>query len=179
MNNVIHPWHISIGEKAPEIVKAVIEIPQGSKMKYELDKDSGLLKLDRVIHSSMHYPMNYGLVPQTFFDDGDPLDILVMCSMSVTPLCIIDARVIGIMHMEDENGTDDKILSVAHHDPSFDHINDLKHLAPHTMNELKNFFEVYKMLENKKVHVGNMMGKDKAKEAIERSIQLYKEKFDL
>lgn len=158
-------------------MKAVIEIPKGSKMKYELDKPSGLLKLDRVIHSSMHYPMNYGLVPQTYFDDGDPLDILVICSANVTPLCIVDARVIGIMHMEDENGTDDKILSVAHHDPSFDHIDDIKDLPLHTMNELKNFFEVYKMLENKMVKVGNMLGREPARECVTRSIQLYAEKF--
>mgnify|MGYP001549733753 FL=1 len=100
--NVVHPWHISIGDEAPETVKAVIEIPKGSRMKYELHKESGLLKLDRVIYSSTHYPMNYGLVPQTYFDDGDPLDILVMCSFEIQPLCVVDARVIGIMHMEED-----------------------------------------------------------------------------
>ena len=177
MNNVLHPWHISIGDNAPEIVKAVIEIPKGSRMKYELDKASRLLKLDRVIHSSMHYPMNYGLVPQTYFDDGDPLDILVMCSFEITPLCIVDARIIGIMHMVDDQGTDDKILSVAEHDPAFNHIRDITDIPQHHMDELKNFFEYYKVLENKKVNVGNMYGKEKAYECINRSIKMYKKKF--
>jgi len=174
---VINPWHTSIGENAPAIVKAIIEIPKGGSMKYELDKDSGLLKLDRVIHSSMHYPMNYGLIPETYFDDGDPLDILVMCSMDIVPLCIVDARVIGIMHMVDDQGVDDKILSVAAFDPSLNHINDLADVPQHHMNEMKNFFEGYKALENKKVEVGNMFGREKAYECINRSIDMYKEKF--
>jgi inorganic pyrophosphatase len=172
-----NPWHISIGEHTPQVVKAVIEISKGGSMKYELDKDSGLLKLDRVIHSSMHYPMNYGLIPQTYFDDGDPLDILVICSLDIVPLCIVHARVIGIMHMIDDQGVDDKIISVAQHDPSLNHINDLTDIPQHHMNELKNFFEGYKALENKKVEVGNMFGRDKAYECISRSIKLYKEKF--
>lgn len=176
---VIHPWHISIGNNAPEIVKAVIEIPKDSRMKYELDKESGLLKLDRVIYSSMHYPMNYGLVPQTYFDDGDPLDILVMCSYEIVPLCVLDVRVIGIMHMEDEHGIDDKILSVAAHDPAYEHIHDLQDLPQHHMDELKNFFEGYKALEHKTVKVGNMYGKEQAYECIQRSIKQYKEKFKI
>ncbi|MGN6541515.1 MAG: inorganic diphosphatase [Ginsengibacter sp.] len=175
--NVSNPWHISIGDHTPQVVNAVIEIPKGGSMKYELDKSSGLLKLDRVIYSSMHYPMNYGLIPQTYFDDGDPLDILVLCSMPIVPLCLMDARVIGIMHMVDDQGVDDKILAVAQHDPSLVHINDIKHLQQHQMNELKNFFEGYKALENKKVEVGNMLGKEEAYDCIMRSIKLYKEKF--
>lgn len=174
---VTHPWHISMGTNAPEIVKSVIEIPKGSRMKYELDKESGLLKLDRVIYSSMHYPLNYGLVPGTYFDDGDPLDILVMCSYKIVPLCIVDARVIGIMHMEDEHGIDDKILSVAAYDPAYHHIQDLADVPPHLMEELKNFFEQYKALENKKVKVGNMYGRKEAYDCIKRSIDLYKDKF--
>lgn len=174
---VWHPWHISIGDEAPQVVKAIIEIPKGSRMKYELDKPSGLLKLDRVLYTAMFYPMNYGLVPQTYFDDGDPLDILVMCSVEIEPLCIVDARVIGIMHMEDENGLDDKILSVAAHDPAYHHINDLNDIPQHHMNELKHFFEGYKALENKKVSVGEMYGKEKAWECIQNSMKLYKEKF--
>jgi inorganic pyrophosphatase len=175
--HILNPWHISIGDHTPQVVKAVIEIPKGGSMKYELDKESGLLKLDRVIYSSMHYPMNYGLIPQTYFDDGDPLDILVICCSDIVPLCIVDARVIGIMHMVDDQGIDDKILSVAQHDPSLVHINDLSDLPQHQMNELKNFFEGYKALENKKVQVGNMFGKDKGYDCIRRSMELYKEKF--
>ncbi|MDQ2862358.1 MAG: inorganic diphosphatase, partial [Bacteroidota bacterium] len=171
MQNVLNPWHLAIGDGAPQVVRAVIEIPKGGSMKYELDKESGLLKLDRVIHSSMHYPMNYGLIPQTYFDDGDPLDILVICSMNIEPLCIVDARVIGIMHMVDDQGIDDKIISVAQYDPSLNHINDLKDIPQHHMNELKNFFEGYKALEDKKVEVGNMLGKEKGYECITRSVE--------
>lgn len=179
MITTLNPWHISIGDRAPEIIKAVIEIPKGCRMKYELDKETGLLKLDRVLYAAMMYPMNYGLVPQTYFDDGDPLDILIMCSIDIVPLCVVDAKVIGIMHMEDENGIDDKILSVAAYDPAFQHFHDLVDIPQHHMNELKNFFEGYKALENKKVNVGNMYGRDKACECVERSMALYKEKFNI
>jgi inorganic pyrophosphatase len=172
-----NPWHISIGDKAPEIVNAVIEIPKGNRTKYELEKKTGLLMLDRVLHSAVYYPMNYGLVPQTYFDDGDPLDILVMCSMDIEPLCIVRARIVGIMHMEDENGIDDKILSAAADDPAFNHINDLSDIPQHHINELRHFFEAYKKLENKTVKVGSMFGRDKAVECVERSMKLYKEKF--
>jgi inorganic pyrophosphatase len=177
MEKVIHPWHINIGENAPDIVNAVIEISKDSKMKYELDKLTGLLKLDRVLYSAVHYPMNYGLIPQTYFEDGDPLDILVICSWNIEPLSIVQALVIGIMHMEDENGLDDKIISVAADDPVYHHIKSIEDLPPHTINELKNFFEYYKVMENKKVTVGDLYGKDKACECINRSIVLYKEKF--
>jgi len=174
---VVNPWHISIGDDVPGIVRAVIEIPKGSRMKYELDKQTGLLRLDRVLYSSIYYPMNYGLVPQTYFDDGDPLDILVMCSFEIQSLCVVDARIIGIMHMEDENGIDDKILSVAAHDPAYHHIHDIKDVPEYHMNELKHFFEGYKTLENKIVTAGNMYGKEKAQKCIIRSITMYKEKF--
>lgn len=179
IKEVTHPWHISIGDDAPQIVRAVIEIPENNRMKYELDKSTGLLRLDRVLYASIYYPLNYGLVPQTYFDDGDPLDILVMCSLEIQPLCIVDAKVIGIMHMQDENGIDDKILSVAANDPAFHHINDISDIPQHQMNELKHFFEGYKTLENKMVKVGDMYGRDKAYECINRSIELYKQKFKL
>lgn len=177
MIQVQHPWHISIGENAPKIINAVIEISKDSRMKYELEKESGLLKLDRVLYSAVHYPMNYGLVPQTYFEDGDPLDILVMCSMNIEPLCVVESRVIGIMHMEDENGLDDKIISVADKDPAYMHINDIEDIPKHTIIELKNFFEFYKVLENKKVEVGELLGKEKAYQCVTNSMKLYQEKF--
>ncbi len=177
MKTVLHPWHINIGDNAPAIINAVIEIPKNSSMKYELEKTSGLLKLDRVLYSAVHYPMNYGLVPQTYFEDGDPLDILVMCSMNIEPLCVVETRVIGIMHMEDENGQDDKIISVADKDPAYMHINDIDDIPKHTLNELKNFFEYYKVLENKKVHVGELLGKSQAYKCVTDSMELYREKF--
>jgi inorganic pyrophosphatase len=179
IKTIVHPWHISIGTNAPEVVRTVIEIPKGTRMKYELDKATGLLKLDRVLYTTMFYPMNYGLVPRTWFDDGDPLDILVMCSQDLEPLCVVDARVVGIMHMEDEHGVDDKILSVAAHDPAYEHIRDLPDIPQHHMNELQHFFEGYKSLENKKVTVGKMFGREKAYECIHRSMEMYNEKLKI
>lgn len=174
---VMHPWHIPIGTDTPKVVRAIIEIPKGSRMKYELDKETGLLRLDRVLFSSIYYPMNYGLVPQTWFEDEDPLDILVICSFELEPLSVVEAKVIGIMHMEDENGIDDKIISVAANDPAYQEINDLNDIPEHHMNELKHFFEGYKALEQKKVIVGNMGSKERAWECIVKSMKLYKDKF--
>lgn len=120
---VLHPWHgASFGDKSPETVNALIEIPQGSRCKYEIDKKTGLLKLDRIIYSSFHYPVNYGFIPQTLGEDSDPLDILVMCSESIQALCLVEATVIGNMQMIDSGEKDDKIIAVATKDPSVNHI---------------------------------------------------------
>jgi inorganic pyrophosphatase len=122
MLTVKHPWHgASYGEKAPDQVNALIEIPKGSRAKYEVDKDTGLLRLDRVIYSSFHYPVNYGFIPQTLGYDGDPLDILVLCSQSIQSLCLVEANVIGNMQMIDQGQADDKIIAVASKDPSVNH----------------------------------------------------------
>ena len=173
----MNPWHdIDPGGNAPAVVKSVIEIPKGSKGKYELDKNSGLLRLDRVLFSSVHYPANYGFIPQTYCDDHDPLDILVICSIDVTPMCIIDARVIGAMEMVDSDERDDKIIAVAEHDMSVNYINDLSELPPHTLVELKRFFEDYKMLEHRDVVVEQFMNREKAYEIIREGITLYREK---
>jgi inorganic pyrophosphatase len=174
-----HPWHIAIGNRAPQVVTCYIEIPRGSNIKYELDKPTGLLKLDRVLYSAVFYPANYGFVPQTYFDDGDPLDILLICSIDLVPACIADGRVIGMMHMEDENGLDDKILAVADHDPAYMHVKDVSNLPDHTMNELKRFFQDYKVLEKKKVHVGSIYGKEPAWDSIRYSMEKYKQKFKI
>jgi len=172
-----HPWHsISPGKDTPECVRSVIEIPKGSKGKYELDKDSGLLKLDRVLFSSVHYPANYGFIPQTYCDDHDPLDILVICSIDVFPMCIIEAKIIGAMEMVDQLERDTKIIAVAKNDMSVNHINELSELPPHTLVELKRFFEDYKNLENKHVLVDNFITREKAYEIIIESIKLYNEK---
>lgn len=178
MIGVKHPWHdLSPGPQCPKIVHAVIEIPQGSKSKYELDKPTGLLKLDRVLFSAVHYPANYGLIPQTYFTDQDPLDILVFASMPLTPLCLLEARVIGLMHMTDGNDVDDKIIAVAHHDAAFFHIQDIDELPAYTIAELKNFFEDYKKLENKIVKVGDFMNKEAAYTCILESVERYAQKF--
>jgi inorganic pyrophosphatase len=173
-----NPWHsVKYGEQAPEVVTAIIEIPKGSKAKYELDKESGLLKLDRVLFSAVHYPANYGFIPQTYCDDKDPLDILVICSIDVQPMCIMDAKVIGVMQMIDNNEEDDKIIAVAKNDMSLNHFNDLTELPPHTLNEIRRFFEDYKKLENKEVVVENFLGREEAFGIIQRSIELYNSTF--
>jgi inorganic pyrophosphatase len=170
-----NPWHaVSVGTDAPEYVNAVIEIPKGSKAKYELDKESGFLKLDRVLFSAVHYPANYGFIPRTYSDDHDPLDILVICSVDVDPMCIIEAKVIGAMHMLDQDEQDDKIIAVARHDMSVNHIQDLSSLPPHTVVELKRFFEDYKKLEHKDVVVEQFFGKEEAYRIVSESIERYR-----
>lgn len=174
----VHPWHdIEPGPQAPEIVKAVIEIAKGSKLKYELDKPTGLLTLDRVLFSAVHYPANYGLIPQTYYLDHDPLDIIVICSEALEPLSLINVRVIGVMHMEDTGDPDDKIIGVAANDVSLDYIHDITELPPHTVHELQNFFEDYKKLENKRVDVLGFKGKETAFTIISESIQRYNEEI--
>jgi len=173
--NVLHPWHgAGYGDKAPERVNALIEIPQGSRTKYEIDKGTGLLKLDRVIYSSFHYPVNYGFIPQTFGQDGDPLDILVLCSQSIQSLCLVDATVIGNMQMIDSGEKDDKIIAVATKDPSVNHILSIEDMPRHFINELRNYFEQYKVLENKEVYIEEFQNKEIAYQVINEAIAFYK-----
>lgn len=169
-----HPWHeTSIGKNPPEFVNAIIEIPKGSRAKYEVDKESGLIKLDRVIYASMYYPLNYGFIPQTMGEDHDPLDIVVLTQVSVVPLCLIPSKVIGVMQMVDRGEADDKIIAVAEQDPSVSDINDVKDLPDHLRAELKHFFENYKTLENKKVVVDEFLSREEAFRIIETSITFY------
>ncbi|HEU4633150.1 MAG TPA: inorganic diphosphatase [Flavisolibacter sp.] len=176
--NVLHPWHgAGYGDKAPERVNAMIEIPQGSRTKYEIDKTTGLLRLDRVIYSSFHYPVNYGFIPQTLGHDHDPLDILVLCSQSIQSLCLVDATVIGNMQMIDSGEKDDKIIAVATKDPSVNHITSIDDMPKHFINELRNYFEQYKVLENKQVYIEEFQNKEVAYQIITEAIGLYKEKF--
>ncbi|MDP4175899.1 MAG: inorganic diphosphatase [Bacteroidota bacterium] len=173
-----NPWHtVHLGDAVPQIVRSIIEIPKGSKGKYELDKESGLLRLDRVLFSSVIYPANYGFIPRTYCDDKDPLDILVFCSIEVDPMCIIEAKVIGVMHMVDEDERDDKIIAVAKNDMSVNYINDISELPPHTVIELRRFFEDYKKLEHKDVKVEHFFGKEEAYRVINESIALYKKTY--
>ena len=178
LTNVLHPWHgVHFGEQAPRIVNAVIEIPQGSRAKYEIDKPSGLLKLDRVIYSSFYYPCNYGFIPQTYGGDKDPLDILVISSLSIVPMCLVTAKVIGVMQMVDGGDADDKIIAVAAHDPSINYINNIEELPKHFFEELRHFFEEYKRLENKAVIVEEFQDKSTALRIIQEAIDFYKESF--
>jgi inorganic pyrophosphatase len=178
MITVLHPWHgAHYGQKAPAQVNGLIEISQGSRSKYEIDKDTGLLKLDRVIFSSFIYPVNYGFIPQTLGQDGDPLDILVICSQAIQPLCLVEATVIGNMQMIDQGERDDKIIAVAAKDPTVNHITDIDELPNHFFSELKQYFEQYKVLENKVVEIDNFQNKAEAYKVIEEAIDFYKEKF--
>ena len=178
ITQVMHPWHIEIGENAPEEVIVVVEISQGSRMKYELDKPSGLLKLDRILYSSVTYPANYGLLPQTYFDDGDPLDVLVLSSYPIASLCTVNARVIGIMKMSDENGPDDKIIAVAIDDPNFTGVKDINDLLDAKKAEIAYFFSTYKLLENKDVEVLGFEGKEVGVKTVAYSMKKYKKKFE-
>jgi inorganic pyrophosphatase len=176
--HVLHPWHgASYGERTPEIVNALIEIPQGSRTKYEIDKATGLLRLDRVIYSSFHYPINYGFIPQTLGHDGDPLDILVLCSQTIQPLCLVEATVIGNMQMIDSGEEDDKIIAVATKDPSVNHISEIDEVPRHFILELRNYFEQYKVLENKQVKIDAFQSRQEAYQIINDAIAFYKQKF--
>jgi inorganic pyrophosphatase len=175
---VLHPWHgAHYGKKAPEVVNGLIEIPQGSRAKYEIDKETGLLKLDRVVYSSFHYPVNYGFIPQTLGQDGDPLDILVMCSESIQPLCLVEATVIGNMQMIDNGEKDDKIIAVATKDPTVNHITNINELPKHFIAVLRNYFEQYKALENKVVLIDDFQDKQGAYTIIEEAVELYKKTY--
>ena len=169
-----NPWHkVMIGEKAPEKVNGIIQIPKNTRAKYELDKESGLLKMDRVIFSSMYYPANYGFIPQTYCDDKDPLDILVLSQIEIVPMCIVEAKVIGVMRMMDGGEMDDKIIAVAANDMSVNHIQDISELPEHFLRELRSFFEDYKKLENKTVVGEDFQNAAIAKDIIRQSISDY------
>lgn len=171
-----NPWHaVSIGKDAPTIVEAIIEIPKGSRSKYELDKENGMLRLDRILYSAVYYPCNYGFIPQTYCDDKDPLDILILTSAKVLPMCIMRAKVIGVMRMIDGGEMDDKIIAVSPDDMSINHIETIDDLPDHLLREVRAFFEDYKKLENKTVEVEEFQSREVAWEIIEKSMEDYKD----
>src|SRR5262250_2117120 len=172
----MHPWHDSYVDDAivATAFPVVIEIPKGSKNKFELDKETGLLKLDRVLYSAVHYPANYGFIPRTFCDDGDPLDVLVLGQGPVYPLTLVEARAIGVMRMRDEKGIDDKILAVSVRDPAVADYTNHEQLPAHIGREIKRFFQDYKVLENKTVEVDDLMGPDEAFRVLREALDLYR-----
>lgn len=175
-----NPWHkVHIGKNVPDSVIGIIEIPKNTRAKYELDKESGMLLMDRVIFSSMYYPANYGFIPQTYCDDKDPLDILVLSQIEIVPMCLVEAKVIGVMRMLDGGEADDKIIAVAANDKSVNHLNDIAELPPHFFSELRTFFEDYKKLENKNVEVEHFQDAATAKQIILKSMEDYRVKFGL
>jgi inorganic pyrophosphatase len=172
----MHPWHdIYIDDALVENdFPVVIEVPKGSKNKYELDKETGLLRLDRVLYSAVYYPANYGFIPRTFCDDNDPLDALVLGQESVQPLCMVTARAIGVMRMRDDMGIDDKIIAVCTRDPS---VNDYQHhseLPDHTLRQIQRFFQDYKILESKQVVIDDFLGPDEAVKILREALGMYR-----
>ena len=176
---MVHPWHdVSPGKEVPRDFQAVIEIPLGSNLKYELDKSTGLIKVDRVIHSAVFYPANYGFIPQTYAEDNDPLDVLVLCQEAVQPLALIKARAIGVMTMVDSGATDDKIIAVATNDPEFSEYLEARDLPGHRLLVLKRFFQDYKQLEGKQVQVEEIRPAYAAISVIEQSLARYQQHRD-
>lgn len=169
-----HPWHdLSVGVDAPNIFNAVIEIPRGSKVKYELDKKTGLIVVDRVLYSSVVYPHNYGFIPQTYCDDGDPLDVLVLMQETVVPMCFLRAKPIGVMHMLDGGERDDKVIAIHADDPEYRGYSDLSELPQHRLLEIRRFFEDYKKNENKSVRVDTFDGAEEARKVVQEAMNSY------
>ncbi len=169
-----HAWHdVTPGEKLPHEFMTVIEIPMGSSVKYELDKETGLIKLDRVLYSAVYYPANYGFIPQTLAEDDDPLDVLVLCQEPVAPLTLVKARAIGLMTMVDSGKKDHKILAVALHDPEYNGFREATELPVHRLSMLRRFFQDYKTLEGKAVEVDDFEPTHAALPIIDQALHAY------
>lgn len=171
-------WHdISQDRISAEDFVAVVEIPKGSKLKYELDKETGMLVLDRILYTSTHYPANYGFIPRTYADDLDPLDVLVLCSEQVHPLTLVRCYPIGVMNMIDNGRNDEKIIAIPFNDPTYNGYTDISQLPPHIFEEMKHFFTVYKSLEHKETAVDEVQNREMAVSIIKSAIESYKNKF--
>lgn len=172
-------WHdISKERVNPEDFVVCIEISKGSKNKYELDKETGSLILDRILYTSTHYPHNYGFIPKTYAEDNDPLDVLVICSESIVSLALVKCYPIGVVHMIDNGAVDDKIIAICQHDPIYNSYKDISELPVHIFDEIEHFFNVYKTLEGKNTQVMSCLGKEEAIKIIKKSIDSYQEKFE-
>ena len=171
-------WHeISAGNNLPKEINVIVEIPKGSKNKYEIDKETGLIALDRAMHSAQDYPFDYGFVPQSFWDDNDALDVILLTTYPLAPGILVNARPVAIMGMIDSGDKDDKIIAVPVDDPRWDEVKDLSDINKHTLKEMEHFFSTYKKIQEKEVEVTGFEGRDAAEKAIERGLSLYKEKY--
>jgi inorganic pyrophosphatase len=171
----MNPWHdVEIGDQVPQLVRAIVEIPKGSKVKYEMDKKSGLIKVDRVLMSSVHYPANYGFIPRTYCGDRDPLDILVLGQEPVVPLSIMLAKPLGVMKMRDQGDADDKIIAVHANDPEYAEYSQLSDLPSHRMKEIERFFLDYKILEEKNIVIDHFLDQAEAFRVIHEAIEFYR-----
>lgn len=175
----MNPWHaVPVDEsRIEEVFPTVIEIPRRSRNKYELDKEIGLLRLDRVLHGAVHYPANYGFIPRTLAADGDPLDVLVLALEAVHPLTIVEARAIGMMRMQDEKGIDHKIIAASTHDPAFSPYRHHREIPPFMLLEIRKFFEEYKALENKAVLIEDFQGPEEAVAVLREDLARYRNTF--
>jgi inorganic pyrophosphatase len=177
-SGVVHPWHdLDAGDGVPEEFDAVIEIPRGSNIKYELDKPSGLIRMDRVLSSAVYYPANYGFIPQTLAEDGDPLDVLVLCQEPVMPLTLLHGRTLGLMTMVDSGTLDHKIIAVATGDFEFNSYREASQIPSHYLSTLRRFFQDYKQLENKAVDVEKIVPAKTAYPIIRDALKRYARKY--
>ncbi|HIY07994.1 MAG TPA: inorganic diphosphatase [Firmicutes bacterium] len=175
---MINIWHdIAPKRITPEDFMAVVEIPKGSKKKYELDKETGLIKLDRILYTSTHYPANYGFIPRTYGDDLDPLDVLILCSEPLEPLTLVQCFPIGMISMIDNGRNDEKIIAIPFNDPTYNEYTDISQLPKHIFEEMSHFFTVYKALENKETAVNEVSGRESALQIIAQAIDSYVEHF--
>lgn len=173
-------WHdISDSRISPEKFIAVIEIPKGGKQKYELDKATGMLRLDRILYTSTHYPANYGFIPRTLADDGDPLDVLVLCSEQLQPMCLVECYPIGVFSMTDDDELDEKIIAIPFHDPQMSYWKDMDELPSHVFTEIQHFFSVYKSLEHTETSLQEVENASEAKEIIKKCLASYKTHFKI
>lgn len=171
-------WHeIGVGKEAPDIINVIIEIPKGSKNKYEIDKESGLIKLDRAMKTAQDYPFDYGFVPQSYWKDNDPLDVILLTTYPLHPGILVEARPVAVMWMTDGGDGDDKIIAVPKNDPRFENVKDLEDVNKHTIKEIQHFFETYKSIEDKEVKVSGVEGREKALEVVNEGLKMYNEKF--
>jgi inorganic pyrophosphatase len=171
-------WHeISAGDAVPDIINVIVEIPKGSKNKYEIDKETGLIKLDRAMKSSQDYPFDYGFVPQSLWEDGDALDVILLTTYPLATGILVEARPVAVMRMIDSGEGDDKIIAVPKNDPRWEEVKDLADVNKHTVKEIQHFLETYKSIEGKSVVISGVEGREQALEAVKKGLDMYREKF--